>query len=140
MLKALHAGLIAATAFSEAAYGQAVRTKADVTCKPASQVLLYDCTIKLMNARTSEPLNGVSLTVGADMPSMPMMHNVRPAKAEPGQQAGSYQARLHLEMHGDWALQLNLSGPVRDRIVTVLRFDPDHVAPAEMPKVPRRKH
>ena len=26
-------------------------------------------------------------------------------------------------MHGEWALQLNLSGPVRDRVVKVLRFE-----------------
>ena len=101
----------------------------------------YDCSITLTNARTSEPLSGVTLTVGADMPSMPMMHNVRPVAATPGAQAGTYQARLTLEMHGDWALQLNLSGPLRDRVVTTLRFDPDKVAPAAAAKTPpRHKH
>jgi hypothetical protein len=30
-------------------------------------------------------------------------------------------------MHGDWALQLNLSGPLRDRIVKVLRFEGSQV-------------
>jgi hypothetical protein len=83
----------------------------------------------------------VTLTVGADMPSMPMMHNVRPVPATPGTQAGTYQARLTLEMHGDWALQLNLSGPLRDRVVTTLRFDPDKVAPAAAAKTaPTHKH
>lgn len=110
------------------------RAKADVACRPTGTTLQYDCTIKLMNARTSEPLSGVTLTVGADMPSMPMMHNVRPVKAEPGQDAGSYQARLTLEMHGDWAVQLNLSGSVRDRVVRTMQFDPDKVTPATATK------
>ena len=116
-----------------------VRAKADVACRPAGVTLEYDCSIRLTNARTSEPLIGATLTVGADMPSMPMMHNVRPVKAVPGADAGTYQARLTLEMHGDWALQINLSGPVRDRVVTTLRFDPDRVTPAAATKAPSHK-
>ena len=115
-----------------------VRAKADVTCRPAGAPLQYDCTITLTNSRTNEPLTGVTLTVGADMPSMPMMHNVRPVKAEPGETPGTYQARLALEMHGDWALQLNLAGPLRDRVLRTLRFDPDRVMPAT--KAPSHKH
>ena len=118
-----------------------VRAKADVACRPVAATLQYDCIVRLMNLRTNEPLTGVTLLVGADMPSMPMMHNVRPVKATPGQEAGTYQARLVLEMHGDWALQLNLSGPVRDRVVTVIRFDPDRAMPPTAPKAqPRHKH
>jgi len=117
-----------------------VRAEADVACRPAGATLQYDCTITLTNSRTNEPLTGVTLTVGADMPSMPMMHNVRPVKAEPGPTPGTYQARLALEMHGDWALQLNLAGPVRDRVVRTLRFDPDRVMPAAATKAPGHKH
>jgi len=125
--------LLPATAFGQ------TRAKAAVACRPTGATLQYDCSIALTNARTSEPLGGVTLMVGADMPSMPMMHNVRPVAATPGAQAGTYQARLTLEMHGDWALLLNLSGPLRDRVVTVLTFDPDKVATAA--KVPpRHKH
>jgi hypothetical protein len=116
-----------------------VRAKADVACRPAGATLQYDCTILLTNSRTNEPLTGVTLTVGADMPSMPMMHNVRPVKAEPGSAPGTYQARLALEMHGDWALQLNLAGPLRDRVVRTMRFDPDRVMPAAT-KAPSHKH
>ena len=122
------------------AFGQ-TRAKADVACRPTGTTLQYDCTIALTNARTREPLGGVTLTVGADMPSMPMMHNVRPVKATPGEKPGTYQASLLLEMHGDWALQFNLSGPLRDRIVTTLRFDPDKVTPAALSRTPpRHKH
>ena len=130
--------LAAAVGLPAAAFAQA-RAKADVTCRPAGTTLQYDCSIALTNARTSEPLGGVTLTVGVDMPSMPMMHNVRPVAAAPGAQAGTYQARLTLEMHGDWALQLNLSGPLRDRVVTTLRFDPDKVTPAAKAS-PRHRH
>ena len=125
--------LLPATAFGQ------TRAKAAVACRPTGATLQYDCSIALTNARTSEPLGGVTLMVGADMPSMPMMHNVRPVAATPGAQAGTYQARLTLEMHGDWALLLNLSGPLRDRVVTVLTFDPDKVAPAAKVS-PRHKH
>jgi hypothetical protein len=134
-LAAAAAVCLPATAFAQA------RAKADVACRPTGTVLQYDCTITLTNARSNEPLNGVALTVGADMPSMPMMHNVRPVAAAPGAQAGTYQARVTLEMHGDWALQLNLSGPMRDRVVTIIRFDPDKATPAAAAKAPpRHKH
>jgi hypothetical protein len=130
----------AAVCAPQTAFAQA-RAKAEVACRPTSTALQYDCTITLTNARTSEPLSGVTLTVGADMPSMPMMHNVRPVKATPGEKSGTYQASLLLEMHGDWALQLNLSGPLRDRVVTNLRFEPDRVTPATAARTPlRHKH
>ncbi len=115
-----------------------VRAKADVTCRPAADKLQYDCVIKLTNSRTGEPLIGVMLTVGADMPSMPMMHNVRPVKARPGQEAGVYQARVVLEMHGDWALQLNMSGAVHDRVIAIMRFEADSAAQISAPDTSAR--
>ena len=138
-IKRICALLVAAAVCSpQSAFAQA-RAKADVACRPTSTVLQYDCTIALTHARTSEPLSGVTLTVGADMPSMPMMHNARPVTAVPGQTPGTYQARLALEMHGDWALQLNLAGPLRDRVMRTLRFDPDRVMPAAATKAPSHK-
>jgi hypothetical protein len=104
-----------------------VRAKAVVACTPGAGRLNYDCIIKLANARTNEALSGVGLTVGADMPSMPGVHNVRPVKAIESAEKGTYQARIVLEMHGDWALRLDLSGAVRDRVVKVLRFESDRV-------------
>src|SRR6266705_4282952 len=79
-----------------------VRAKAEVACRPAENKLQYDCTIRLTNARSNEPLAGLTLSVGADMPSMPGAHNVRPVKATEGQEGGTYQARIALEMYGDW--------------------------------------
>jgi hypothetical protein len=123
----------AATACLPAGAFAQVRAKADVACQPTAEALQYDCAITLTNLRTSEPLSGVTLTVGADMPSMPMMHNVPPVKAAPGQAPGRYQVRLELEMHGDWALQLNMSGPLRDRVVVIIRFEPGQATPSAPP-------
>jgi hypothetical protein len=117
----------------------AERAKADVFCQPGSKSLQYDCTIKLTNARTGAPVTKVNLTVGADMPSMPMMHNVRPVSAISTEEPGTYRARIELEMHGDWVLQLNLSGEIKDRLVNPMRFDGDDAA--QKPPAPsRHKH
>lgn len=112
------------------AEGAEVRASAEVTCRPTNESLRYDCTIKLSDARTRQPLTGITLMVGADMPSMPMAHSVRPVKAEAGSEPGTYRATLELEMTGVWALRLDLGRPLRDRVVTVLRFEDDAVAPA----------
>ena len=108
--------------YPQAAHAQ-LRAKAAVTCVFAGQVLEYDCTIRLANARTGELLSGLTVSVGADMPSMPGMHNVRPVQATEQAEKGVYKVRLELEMHGDWAVQIDLSGAVRDRVIAMLRFE-----------------
>ena len=116
------------------------RAKAEVTCQPTGKPLQYDCTIRLTHARTDAPLTDVTVMVGADMPSMPMMHNVRPMKATAGRESGSYEARLDLEMLGDWAVRLDLIGKVRDRVVKVMRFEEDRVSAANAPAKPSSPH
>ena len=116
-----------------------VRAKADIACQPTGTKLQYDCTIKLMDARTDQPLTGIDLSVGADMPSMPGAHNVRPVKAAAGQTAGIYQARLMLEMLGDWALRLDIRGRGRDRVFQVLRFEEDKVQAAPAKPAPSHR-
>lgn len=113
-----------------------IRAKAEVSCRATAESLQYDCTIKLTNARTNAPLTGVTLMVGADMPSMPMAHNVPPVKAEAEAEPGTYRARLELEMTGVWALHLNIGGPLRDRVVKVMRFEDEHATPGPTPKGP----
>ena len=61
-------------------------------------------------------------TVGADMPSMPGTHNVRPVPAEPHGTPGVYRARIELEMTGEWALKLDFTRPGRDRLIRKLHF------------------
>ena len=103
----------------------AQQTHADLQCTPAGKDLIYDCVIRLR--RGGQPLSGVQLTVGADMPSMPMAHSTKPVKARRGSSPGEYLARLDLEMRGEWAVKLRIAGPssdpFRDLVVKKMRFD-----------------
>jgi hypothetical protein len=98
------------------------RPMAEVSCAPSGEKLVYDCVINLMTMPGHRPIEGAEITVKADMPSMPMAHIVAPIKAAPKGGAGKYHARLHLEMLGEWALTMDIAGPVRDRIVKKLHF------------------
>ena len=109
------------------------RARAAIDCKATPEKLVYDCTIKLTNARTAAPLEQAAVTVGADMPSMPMAHNIRPVTAKATGTPGEYQARLALEMYGDWAVRLKIAGPLRDQLVEVKNFHEAGSGP------PRRK-
>ena len=117
-----------------------VRAKADVACKQAGGPLQYDCIVKLIDARSNAPLTGVRLAIGADMPSMPGIHHLRPAEAVEDAEKGTYRARLMLDMHGEWALQLNLSGPVRDRVIKLLRFEGADVTEPKPGERSRHRH
>jgi YtkA-like protein len=93
----------------------AQRVQGDMSCTHTGTDFVYDCVIQLK--RAAQPVSGLTVVVGADMPSMPMAHNVKPVKARPGKTAGEYLARLDLEMPGEWAVKLRLSGAVRDVLV-----------------------
>jgi hypothetical protein len=112
----------AALALTAVAASAAERLAADVDCKPTKHDLVYDCRIALKEAKSGRPVSGAEVSVGADMPSMPMAHNVKPVKAKPGAAPGEYEARIELEMFGEWALKLNVRGPARDVIVKKLDF------------------
>lgn len=98
------------------------RAKAVVDCKQADKQLAYDCTIMLMGKDSGKPIEGAELLVKPDMPAMPMAHNVKPVKAVPMGEPGNYKARLELEMHGEWALTMDVSGPMRDRLIEKVQF------------------
>ena len=115
----------------------AQRVQAALDCRFTGTDFVYDCVIRL--ERGGAPLAGVQITVGADMPSMPMAHNVKPVKATPGRDAGTYEARLDLEMTGEWAVKLRLSGPVRDQLVLHYEFDEKGARPAiRRDRLPRK--
>ena len=118
--------LLLACAASTSALAQ--RPQAELSCRFTGTDFVYDCVIRLM--RAGRPLDGVQILFGADMPSMPMAHNVAPVKAKPGAKPGEYQARLDLEMTGEWAVKLRLSGPVRDQLVLHYEFDEKGARPA----------
>ena len=98
----------------------AQRANADLRCAHTGTDFVYDCVIRV--TRAGAPVPKLTITVGADMPSMPMAHNVKPVKARPGREPGEYMARLDLDMPGEWAVKLRLSGPVRDVLVLRQHF------------------
>ena len=103
------------------------RLAARVNCTPAAKPLFYDCVLTLTGRQSSQPVQGAEITVGADMPSMPMAHKVRPVKATAGDTPGTYRFTIELEMLGEWALRIEIAGPRRDVIVTKLDFRKDEV-------------
>ena len=115
----------------------AQRVQGELDCKPTKTDFIYDCKIRL--ARGGQPLAGVAITVGAGMPSMPMAHNIKPVKARPGSSPGEYEAQLDLEMRGEWAVKLRLSGPVKDQLILLYDFDDKGATPVTRSGKPPRK-
>lgn len=120
---------------SQEAFAQ--KTEASLNCKFTGKEFVYDCAIQIK--RDAQPLSGLNVLVSADMPSMPMAHNVKPVKAKPGKAPGEYQARLDLEMSGEWAVKLRLAGPVRDQLVLHYEFDERGARPVRRSGRPPRK-
>ncbi len=114
----------------------AQRVQGALDCAPTGTDFVYDCTIRL--SRAGQPLQGAAISVGADMPSMPMAHNVKPVRASAGAAPGEYRARLDLEMLGEWAVKLRLSGPVRDQLVLHYTFDEKGARPVRRGGKPPR--
>ncbi len=98
------------------------RAKAEVACMATGEELVYDCMIMLTNKSSGNPIPGAKVSINANMPSMPMAHNVPPVIAKAMGEPGNYHARLTLEMHGEWALTIDVSGPLRDRLVKKLQL------------------
>ena len=99
------------------------RVRANVSCVSGAVKLAYECKIKLVGAKSGVPVAGADVTVGADMPSMPGAHNVKPIKATLTGEPGAYQVKLALEMHGEWALKISVAGPIRDVVIHHMRFE-----------------
>ena len=82
-----------------------------------------DCTLRLADA-AGRPVRGATVTLAAHMPSMPLAHRVRPARARASAEAGVYQARLELEMPGLWALDIEVAATRRERLLRRLHVEP----------------
>lgn len=106
------------------------RAAAEVTCEPTAEALVYSCTIAVTGRKSAEPVVAEALSVKADMPSMAMAHNIPPARAMPVEgKPGRYMAVLELEMHGEWALAIEVDGKtagtaarVRDKVIVKQLF------------------
>ncbi len=99
---------------------------------PAGEELVYDCMIMLMERKSGKPLAAAKIMVGAEMPSMPMAHNVKPVIATAMDKPGMYHARVQLQMAGEWALTMEVSGPTRNRHVHTQRFGSQGGDPGDM--------
>lgn len=99
------------------------RPMVDVECEPTNEKLVFECTFDVMGKKSHQPIEDAAFKVNADMPTMPLAHNVRPIRPEPVTgKPGSYQGRLALEMLGEWALKITFDEPVRDIVIRKLTF------------------
>lgn len=117
----LHAAalLFAGAPFSAGAAG---RPAVDLQCVSFGMGPQLECTVRLRGA-DGQPLGGAAVMLDATMPSMPMAHRVKPAAATATGAPGEYRGRLALEMNGAWAVQVDIAGPVRDRVARTLQID-----------------
>lgn len=106
--------------WSAAAY--AAGSHADIDCRPSGDGPVFDCTIRLTDRRTHAPIEGVKFSVTAEMPSMPMAHNIRPVPAAPTTEPGVYRTRLALEMYGTWTVKIAIAGPGHEQIRKTVEF------------------
>jgi hypothetical protein len=126
VISAIVAALVSASAPAALA---ADRAKVAMTCSAFGAKFAYDCTLHLTNARTGAAVDGAYIVLGADMPSMPMVHNVPPHELKPTGKSGEYAARIQLDMHGPWAIKLRITGALRDEVVEVYEFGEKGAAP-----------
>ena len=104
----------------------AEKKSAKVECTPSEEKLVYDCMVMLSGKKSGDMIANAEFTVGADMPSMPMAHNVEPVAAHNAGN-GMYHVHITLEMYGEWALKLEFTKPHRDLVVTKLVFGKESV-------------
>ena len=100
------------------------RANAHVVCDETAVPLQYSCTVEVSERNSGRPVTGAKIVINADMPDMPMAHNVAPVVAIESKTPGLYQATLLVEMQGSWVLRLSVSGPLRDIVIIAMDFGP----------------
>ena len=117
--------------------GRPARARVDLRCEARGLGPRIDCLVRLQRP-DGTPMEGAALTLGASMPSMPLAHSVPRVAARPSGKTGEYAVSLELEMSGVWALEIDLSAPVRERIVRVVRAQEcEKTDPCPVPDVRR---
>lgn len=104
------------------------RLKAELGCEATAAHLAYNCTVRIAEVVSGKAIDGLQVDLKADMPSMPMAHNIPPVRAEPTGEPGVYAFPIRLDMSGNWAFSIRLSGPREDLLVEILNFDADDAA------------
>ncbi len=96
----------------------------EVSCAPERSALRQRCSVRLTDRRTGRAVPGATVTLHADMPSMPLAHGVRPVAAVTGPRPGTYEGTLELEMAGRWVVAVRIAGPVNDQVTHALDINP----------------
>jgi hypothetical protein len=91
-----------------------------VSCEAHGRALSQLCTVSLADRKSGRPVEGATVTMQADMPSMPLAHSSRPVTATPGDRRGTYRGTLELEMTGRWVITVRITGPVKDQVTHTL--------------------
>jgi hypothetical protein len=92
-------------------------------CVPEGDVLHQRCTVHLTDRRTGRGVGGATITLLADMPSMPLVHSLAPVTAVPDSPPGTYRGTLTLQMAGRWVVVVRIAGPIRDQSAHVIDVD-----------------
>ena len=105
------------------------RPMVKVECAPTDEKLVFHCTFDVMGRKSHQPIEGAAFKVNADMPTMPLAHNVRPVRPEPvAGKPGSYEGSIELEMLGEWAIKMTFDKPVRDIVIEKVTFGDEAMA------------
>ena len=123
----LIAGLLALVPAIALAAGE--RPMVKVQCKPTDEKLVFHCTFEVMGKKSHEPIEGAAFKVNADMPTMPLAHNVRPIRPEPvAGTPGRYEGKIEVEMLGEWTIKMTFDEPVRDIVIEKVTFGDEATA------------
>jgi hypothetical protein len=93
---------------------ESARPRIELKCVSFGTGPMLECLVKVQR-HDGKPLNNAQVTLGALMPSMPMAHTIKPVKAEPTANLGEYKGTLELQMSGVWTVDVDLSGPIREK-------------------------
>ncbi len=77
--------------------------------------------VALRDEQTGAALSGVPVAFDVDMPSMPMVHRIPRATAEPTTNTGEYKAEVAFEMPGEWAAKILAGHP--PQVITTRKFN-----------------
>ena len=104
---------IASVFVAGSVFGQVTST--ETSCVKIEGPLRYSCEVMLLQA--GAPVSDARIVAGADMPTMPLAHNVRPVEAVESEQIqGQYTFEIEIEMFGEWRFIYDIFEPFRDRL------------------------
>ncbi len=91
------------------------RAQVGLQCVSYGTGPMLDCLVDLKR-KDGSSLDNARVTLGALMPSMPMAHTIKPVRATSTGKPGQYQGTLALEMPGIWTVDVEVNGPLRDKV------------------------